>query len=431
MPKLRGIANGLVWVLVTLATQSVESRATIPPDVPLVNRPGVGTRALGMGGASVGVSEDYHALAINPAGLAQLRRVEFGLEFKRKSITSDATYLGETHSVPLDKTRIQSIGFAYPFPTYRGALVVGMSYQRVADLDQDYYRAGRGGEIQSEVETIFEEGSVGAYQAGFAVAASPKLNLGATATFYSGGSDRERSFTYRSTNGIDRERTNTTQEMDIHAISGSLGALVQLRPDLRLGLSLHLPESFTLEGSGDDDIVRVGTEPPDTLDILEPYTFSDELTLPARFSAGLAWTRNGWLASADAAIADWKQIDYYGPLRTEEREYVYRTEVDLRLGVEYTFPNTPLRLRAGYASQPVAYRPIATDVFRGEFAFADFEQDRRTWSFGGSVLLEESMMLEAAYVTGGYERRGRSPRGVETIEKLDQNDLLVGVTFRL
>jgi hypothetical protein len=37
---------------------------------------GIGTRALGMGGAYLGVADDYSATFWNPAGLAQIRRLE-------------------------------------------------------------------------------------------------------------------------------------------------------------------------------------------------------------------------------------------------------------------------------------------------------------------------------------------------------------------
>lgn len=384
-----------------------------------------------MGSAQVGVAEDYHALNVNPAGLAQLRRVEFGAELQSRSIEAKTTYLGESQTVPLDKGRIQSLGFAYPFPTYRGSLVIGFSYERVANLDQDYFREGGAGQIDFEQESILEDGSLGAYQAGFAFAASPTVLLGVTGTIYSGRSDREREFVYRADNGVDRERTTTRTEQDISAVSGSLGALVSLSPDVRLGFALHLPETFTLSGSGDDDVYRVGTNPPDTVDVIGPFNFEDELTLPFRVSTGLSYTHGGVLLAADLGYADWKQIDYYGPIRGENRDYAYRSTVDLRLGGEYTFARAPLRVRAGIARAPLAYRLIGTDVFNGVASTAKFEHDRVSGSVGASVLLDESVMVDVAYVIGGYERRGTSPTGAITTEKLSDKRLYLGATFRL
>jgi len=424
-------STSLVCSIVTLSVLARPALATIPPEIPLVDRPGVGVRALGMGSAYVGVAEDYHALNLNPAGLAQLRRVEFGAELQSRSIEAKTTYLGNAESVPLDKGRIQSLGFAYPFPTYRGSLVIGFSYERVANLDQDYYRTGAGGPIALEQESILEDGSLGAYQAGFAFAASPTVSLGVTGTIYSGRSDRDRTFEYRSTNGVDRERTTTRTEQDISAVSGSLGALVSLSPEVRLGFALHLPENFTLSGSGDDDVYRIGTAPPDTVDVIGPFNFEDELTLPFRVATGLSYAKGGVLLAADLAYADWKQIDYYGPIRGENRDYAYRSTVDLRFGAEYTFAQAPVRLRAGVSRSPVAYRLIGTDVFDGIAGQATFEHDRISGSVGASVLLDESVMVDVAYVVGGYERRGTSPAGAVTTEKLSDKRLYLGATFRL
>ncbi len=429
--RVRALAGGAAAALIGSISTLGSALAVIQPDIPIVNRPGVGVRALGMGSAYIGVAEDYHALNINPGGLAQVQRVEFGASLESRSVTSRNTYLGETHEVPLDKGRIQSLGFAYPFPTYRGSLVVGFAYERVSNLDQDYLRQGAGGDIASEYESILEDGSLGAYQAGFAFSASPRLMLGVTGTIYSGSSDRDREFVYRNTNGQDRETTTTRTETNISAISGSLGAMVALSPETRLGFVVHLPEQFTLDGTGDDDVLRVGTDPPETLDVIGPFSFEDEITLPFRVGVGLSYLKRGLLLSGDATYADWKEIDYYGPIRTDDRQYVYRSTVNLHLGAEYTLQQLPLRLRAGYSREPVAYRPIATDVFRGVAEFAKLDPDRRSFSFGAGLLLEDSILLDVAYVTGGFERSGESDAGAKTVEKVTDNRFYLGATFRL
>ena len=42
---------------------------------------GVGARAVGMGGAYTGISDDYTAMYWNPAGLGQMKRREFNIGF--------------------------------------------------------------------------------------------------------------------------------------------------------------------------------------------------------------------------------------------------------------------------------------------------------------------------------------------------------------
>jgi len=417
--------------------------AQIPPEIPLASRATVGARAIALGGAYVGVAEDYTALTYNPAGLTQVRRTEFAGVFERRSLDSRNVYLGHEESTPLDVTRIQSIGFAYPFPTYRGALVVGFSFDRVAPLDQEYFRSGSDPAlgVAAEEERISEDGSLNAFRAGFAIEANPGLSVGVTGVIMTGSSRREREFYYRSDDNLDREDTFSTSDIDYTAVTGSLGALLVLDRHTRFGLSLHLPESFDLTGSGYDDIYRIQADPVDTLDLLGDYTFEDEIGLPFRLSAGLSHVRDlpiggskpgSILAALDVTYADWSQIDYAGRLRTPDREFVYRATLDVHAGLEYTFPAPfPLRLRGGYSRQPIPYRLIATDVFFSEASKAKFDPDRHSWSFGIGALLQEAATLDLTYVSGGYERRGASDFGLTANERLDEDRLVVGLAFRL
>lgn len=422
-----------LWVAAVLAATSAS--AQVPPEIPLLPRLGTGARALGMGGAYSAVAEDYTALSYNPAGLAQVRRVEFGGAFDFRSVDQDVTYLGTLESTPLNKSGIQSIGFAYPFPTYRGSMVIAFSYDRLTPIDTDYFRTGEGNGVAFEEESIQEDGSLSAWQAGFATDVSRNLSLGATAAILTGNSLRERSFDYEGTNNFDYERTRTTTDMDISALTGRLGALVRISPALRLGLALHLPEHLDLEGTIDDDVIRYEDVPRDTLDYVESYGFQDDLDLPVKLAAGLAFAPTGGLRglllSGDVTYTDWQQIDYAGPIRLDNRRYAYRPTTDIRFGAEYAFPQVPLRLRAGYISQPLAYRPMVTNVFTGEYQReATLDQDRRYFTLGGGILIDQSLTLDLAFVTGGYERSGRSEAGV-TREKVKDQRMVVGAAFRL
>lgn len=418
------------WVGIAFGLVGGSAAAAVPPEIPLVPRLGVGARALGMGGAYTAVADDYAALYYNPAGLAQIRRTEFGIGFDHRSVKSINTYLGNRESTPLDKTRIESLGFAYPFPTYRGSLVIGMAYHRVATFDQDYFRQGSGGEIVSESESIREDGSLGSYEAGFAWDLSPTLSVGAAGVILAGSSDRHRDFEYEGDNGIDFESTITQTHMDITAITGTLGAMVRFDPKVRLGMALHLPESFNLDGRILDDVIRYQADPVDTLDYVDEYSFKDDLSLPFRFSAGLSYASRGLLVSGDLTYADWKEIDYDGPIRNG-RDYAYRATTDLRFGVEYALPTEPpVRIRAGFISQPLAYQLIATDVFYGVANKADLTWDNRYFTLGGGILLDRSLTLDLSYVFGGYKREGSSPVG-RTVEEIKDRRLNLAATFRL
>jgi hypothetical protein len=434
---------GRLAALLGLFALAGPAAASIPPEIPLVNRLGTGARALGMGGAYVAVAEDYTALAYNPAGLAQIRRVEFAGVVDHSSFDQTNTYWQRQETSPLTRSDLQSLGFAYPFATYRGSLVIGFAYDRAIPLNSDYYRAGSGGPVTLEEELMSEDGSVGAWRAGVAADVSPQLSLGAAAVLLSGHSRRERTFTYAGTNGVDSEYTYTVTDLDYTAVTGTIGALLRTAGGLRFGLALHLPETFTLQGTVSDDVHREQQITPDSTERLSDvgdFVIDEEIKLPFRVAAGLSYVPGGalkdLLLSFDLTYADWTQIDYNGLIRASDRSFAYRATTDLRAGAEYTFPTIPLRLRAGILSQPVAYRMIGTDVFMGNGEQAHFTNSRIYGSVGAGLLVEKSLTLDVAYLFGGYERTGGG--GVEdgrqigvTTEKVKDRRIYFGAAFRL
>jgi long-subunit fatty acid transport protein len=428
------------WIIGTLSASLLGSAlllvlpapadATIPPELPFTSRRGVGARAMGMGGAYSAVANDYHGLYYNPAGLTRLRDAEFGLAFDKRSVDANNRYLGDEESTGSDNTSLESIGFVYPYPTYRGSLAFGLSYERVSAFDLDYFRSGENDAVAFEEESIEEDGSLGAYQAGFAWELSPSVALGFTGTILAGSSDRRRTFDFEADNGIDRESTITETMTDLTAITGSIGILYRLTEQLDLGLVVRLPENFDLDGTVHDDVIRYQQSPEDTLDFIDDFNFSDDLTLPYRITGAVAYQAGGFLLSGEATYVDWKEIDYFGEIRTDDRGFAYRSTTDLRVGGEYTIPGQPLRLRAGFASQPVPYDVIAVDVFRGEARRASFDHDFRFFTFGAGLELDEAFSIDAAYMTGSFQRTGESENGA-TEEELQEKRLILGATFRV
>jgi len=89
---------------------------------------GIGARALGMGRAFTGLSDDFSALYWNPAGLVQQDKVEFL----------------STHINLFEDTYYDSLGFAYPFFD-RGTVAAGITQLysgRIDGRDKDNYPTG-------------------------------------------------------------------------------------------------------------------------------------------------------------------------------------------------------------------------------------------------------------------------------------------------
>ena len=87
--------------------------------------------------------------------------------------------------------------------------------------------------------------------------------------------------------------------------------------------------------------------------------------------------------------------------------------------------------RAGYAVLPVPYRLVGTDIFLGESDTARFAPDRTLLSAGIGLGLDPNTMLDAAWTHTNFERSGQSDAGVITRERVSENSILVGLTFRI
>jgi hypothetical protein len=435
--RLRSVRRSthLFLASLLLALTGASARASIPPDLPMVQRIGSGVRALGMGGAYTALSNDADGLASNPAGLVRARFAEFSGSIQSRSLETRTVYAGSEESTPLDQSRIHSVGFVYPFPTWRGNLVIGFAYNREVDFDQEYARAGGASAATREEERILEEGGLSGWRMGMAVDVSPSLALGATGTILSGSSRREQEFRYGRADIANFEVTSSVVDQDLVAVSGTFGAIYRSPSGVILGMALHLPEHFTADGDGEEDVRRYEAA-GDTLDYFDRFRFEDKIQLPFRTSVGLAYAprvgRGDLTLSAQWDYADWKQIDYDGPIRTDDRRYAYRSTNDLRFGAEYRFGSAPISLRAGYLRQPVAYELIGTDVFRGQARPASFDPDRSYLTVGAGWELDPTFRLDAAYASGKYQRSGQSePYRVTTQEEVKDRRLYIGATFRI
>ena len=104
----------------------------------LLNTYESGARPASLGGAYTAVSDDAFALIYNPAGLTQIKKKElsFGIHYAAKDLTTN--YMGYNSLIPNSSTGIGHLTTVYPYPTYRGSLVLGFGIFRVANSNLEY-----------------------------------------------------------------------------------------------------------------------------------------------------------------------------------------------------------------------------------------------------------------------------------------------------
>ncbi|RPJ42342.1 MAG: hypothetical protein EHM19_10555, partial [Candidatus Latescibacterota bacterium] len=99
-------------------------------EIPVPELTGSHARALGMGGAHIAVAEDASAILWNPAGLVNIRRIEIGTTLARGDQGTETLWRETSSDWGRAENQLAGLHFLYPFPTFRGSLVVGIGVDR-------------------------------------------------------------------------------------------------------------------------------------------------------------------------------------------------------------------------------------------------------------------------------------------------------------
>jgi long-subunit fatty acid transport protein len=403
---------------------------------------GTGARALGMGNAYIGVSDDFTATWWNPAGLAQIKRFELTGGLSNFSYDNDATFFGSTTNYSNSVTAINNLGFVFPFPTMRGSLVFAFGYNRTNNLtsglgfegfnpsssiisslmtsntdnnipyqiwltDSTGQYTPINGNVNQKGE-ILEGGSIGNWTFSGAMDVAPNLSVGVSLYIFTGSYSYNRTFTETDTKNLydflDEVSYSNIDYYDLvledkidgdyTGFGANFGFIYHLNDIARFGLSLKTPVSYTVK----EDFSTKGTSLFDNNDTYSYKTIgSDEydVTTPWVFGGGVSVSFNNFIVSGDLEWIDYTQLEFSNAnddiiSLNKDIKNTFRSVLNYRAGLEYTIPNINLKVRGGYAVYPSAYNGDPSDY------------DRKQISFGLGYLVEESMMIDAAYSIGSF-----------------------------
>lgn len=411
---------------------------------PLVYDFGMGARAMGMGQAHIAVCDDVTATYYNPAALANIRRIELSAGFSHLSGDWKTDFYGTKATSEVGSTKLSSLALAYPFPTYRGSLVFGLAYNRTKSFDSDYRREGfnpsynpsfwpdtlgSGQTVEGpEKNTVFDRGGLSNWTVGVGTDVSAEVSVGGSVSFLSGSYSSTYEYEALWTHGATElyQFQYEEDDADITGWTASVGTVARIGNAARAGFVVNFPQYLTLDGSKYTEEY----DPVDDLIYTDEIQFEDKITLPLSFAAGVsAAPVAGLILAADAKYTDWKQIDYYGPIRVGD-EYAYRATTSVRLGAEFSVPSTPLRLRAGYFTDPIAFKFIKDYSNKSTRPIAaTIDQDGRFFTFGAGLLVEDAFTVDAAWVHGGYEKSLPRSSGVDYSEDRRSDRIFVTTSF--
>jgi len=160
------------------------------------NPVGSGARALGMGGAFIGVADDATAASWHPAGLIQLETPEVSIVGAYNHRTEDTTYVAFPEaSGPQTVTtyELNYLSFAYPFRALNRNMIVSLNFQHLYDFNKQvsysYSLLDPTPPALSlqDMVNYDQEGAFKALSPAFAVQITPQLSLGLTLNFWYNG----------------------------------------------------------------------------------------------------------------------------------------------------------------------------------------------------------------------------------------------------
>lgn len=438
--------RGLVLTMVLVTAAAAQQERAIG------NFAGVGTRSMAMGGAYVGVADDFTAVFWNPAGLAQIRQREVYVSLNRHGFDNDASVGGISATAQVNNTQFGSLGFVLPGPVARGSFVLAAGVNRVSDFDWGLEVRGRLDSLDIK-DRFRHEGGLTATTLAAAVDVSPSVSMGLAVNIVSG--EDEASNEYISVDSDDyflerrfvyREQFNDNYQ---RAFTATLGAMVRSprdNPRLRLGLAVTTGAtheiSYTYLAPPDTAFSSVEMDPEEGGGV---FTAASEksrgrykLSLPLSLGIGGSYRPLPQLLLAVGFHAtEWSQTEYNGTdaaqLRTNANfERQYDDVIRWHLGAEYQLPQVGVDLRAGMYSDPLPFigpRDPERAVDEQTNPLVSAVQDRTFLTAGAGFFLEETVRCDLTFVRGSYEQvEGEGASRLR--EEATLQRVLLGVSYR-
>ncbi len=369
---------------------------------------GVGGRALSMGSAYLAIADDYSATLWNPAGLTQLRRMELFASMSYLKYNDEATFANTSNTDKTTKTKLNSIGFAFPIPTYRGSMVLAVGYNKIRNFDAGFLfdRHNSRLDVQQTYNEI-EAGDMANWVLSGAIEVTPNMSVGASFNLWRGEDEYTWDFFEQDINNTyyyDTYSYNQQVLTKFQATNFKIGLMYQLGILGRLAATVSTPVKITAKEEWSENISQVEDEDSPDAD----YTDSDGgnwkygLEATWSFAAGAAFTLlPNIVLSADVEYNDWAQMRYtteppVGNKYSKNLNFKQNFEATttIRLGGEFTIPLLNTQLRAGIIRQP------SPRIYASEKA------DRNYLTAGCGILLDKQVKLDVAAIRGWWQNDG-------------------------
>ena len=420
--------------------------------------PGLGSsaRALGMGNSYVALSDDAGAAFFNPAGLALMKKIEISGGLDYTNYDNNTTFLNGLTSHSTSTTRFNNASFVFPFPTFRGSLVFGLSFNSVNNFTGtmrfDGYNPTSSiiesmvnydpttaynlylsdannnplltGDVQQSGD-VLKSGSLHNWSFSGAIEVYKNIYVGANLNFITGGYESSNDYFEDDVNNIYRGRIdpndpnspsdfvyleeNKFLDWDISGFDAKIGMIYQFVPQARFGMTIQFPKYYNIEEHFSYSAASYFNVANDSGFSIFGYDYADQVEYdvitPFTFSAGFSGNLKGLIVSAEATVIDYTQTEFDEPYGIDpsylagvnkDIKDLLRTVVNYNFGLEYTIPMTGLRLRGGYF--------VHVSPYEGD----DPKYDHKYFTGGLGFLVDDAVAFDLGYAHGWWEDFGEN-----------------------
>jgi long-chain fatty acid transport protein len=350
-----------------------------------LNLNGLGSRAQAMGGAFVGIANDFSAVFWNPAGAAGFRQPTFG--FYAADLIPTATYrlaslIPEVPYVDAKtKTSHYLGGLAAYYKPISSKVVVGLGVGTPSGLGAMWDGADFTGLTNGTAYDWSSKVGVVSISPLVAVKLSETISIGATVNFNYG------MFSLKMPGGsayIDSppetrvELGQYEENMNGWGIGATFGVLLKPIDKLGIGLTVRTPSTVSFNGSASLSYLSL-------YDLLGSSDLKRKITWPLWIAGGVSFRPvPRLLLSADAHWTQWSKLDrittefldafwatFLDSGERGVRVFDWEDAIQFRFGAEYTL-NSSTVLRAGYYNDPAPGPDSSLNVLLPSHTFNAF-----------------------------------------------------------
>ena len=378
-------------------------------EIAIGNTFGVGARTMGMGGATLGLADDFTALYWNPAGLAQIKKFELFTSFSHNIASTDTFFSNDdTTGTSRSQLRPNSIGMVYPFYAEQGGLAIAFGYNRSQNFDFQSKIDGIDPSSLSRYNGFYldeinmNSGGIGIWSFGGSVYISENFLIGGSIDFWNGSSLKDVEVTATNTLNIneDLSKIQSNEEIDreYSGVSGRIGILANFVDVISLGITFVAPTELTVDEYWYQYEKVYNKDDSESAPVVGEGGIGFNIERPFEIATGVAvkLLDEQLILAGDVQLTDWRQTRYDPPpaedIPDNFFEEYYASTLQMRIGAEYRIPMIDSYVRVGYFRDTIPF----TD--------AEIENERDYLTFGIGKVFEESVKFDLAYMWGNWQQ---------------------------